>query len=389
MVTAVDHSLSESGPGTRAERIGDWVLIVAFCTAVSVPGILSLRNVGQEMIDSVEQRRLSNSPDWSQNRLSDLPAEIDAYVNDRIGFRRTFIGLYNFYLWQNGTSPNPAVVIGRDNWLYHNGYDDMDDFCGKKHLTPGMRDRWKSDLEARQKWLAERGIKYLFFIAPNKQTIHPEFLPLSFQYCHSQQTTYDQLLETLRGTQVNLLDLREPLLKAAKHDIQYYQQDTHWNDFGRRIAYQQVIDRCRSMFPTAELGPNLDFVEIAEDKPVGDLRHMMGIPGEGPGCRKMVPREFEIEMVSVPPGKYSWPDWHHQAYASPRRPLRLVIFGDSFLADHRLDSWIASHFGRTISLRKMPGFKDLATLKKLVDDERPDLVIDEQVERFIYLGLGN
>ena len=36
---------------------------------------------------------------------------------------------------------------------------------------------WRTAIEGRRDWLAERGVRYVFGLAPNKPSIYPEMLP--------------------------------------------------------------------------------------------------------------------------------------------------------------------------------------------------------------------
>ena len=62
---------------------------------------------------------------------------------------------------------------------------------------------------SRKKWLNERGISYYLIIAPNKQSIYPEFLP---DYFHRGNITtqLDQLTELFaQDTSFHFLDLSD------------------------------------------------------------------------------------------------------------------------------------------------------------------------------------
>jgi len=65
------------------------------------------------------------------------------------------------------------VLLGKDDWLYYAGDHSVDDFRGRYLLSTDELARWHAALKARRDWLALRGIKYRFVIAPNKQSIFP------------------------------------------------------------------------------------------------------------------------------------------------------------------------------------------------------------------------
>ena len=62
--------------------------------------------------------------------------------------------------------------------------------------------RWiMDDLVARRDWLAERGIKYLVVVAPNKNTVYPEMLPGGFEKA-TDDSQLDQLLRYIKKNSI-------------------------------------------------------------------------------------------------------------------------------------------------------------------------------------------
>ena len=383
MLNSADNLPAISDRSTPVAGIFDWIKIAAFCTAITVPGAMALSGAGREAVDGIERRKLANAPDWKSHRLTKMPAEIDAFFNDRIGFRRTFIALHNWYAWQSGVSPIPSIMIGRQNWLYFNGGWEMDDYVGMRPMPSVALERWKTSLEARQKWLSDRKIRYLFLVAPNKQTIHPEFLPIAYDQQHSSHTNFDVLAAAIRGNEkINFMDLRDPLRAEARQKFVYSPQDTHWNHFGQRVVYWEIMGRCRSWFSDEQLGPELRFTEQTVVGPMGgDLRSMLGLPGSEHKTSILV-AEYPEKPRRIPdPSRKPWPPGYTENFENPRRQLRVLLFGDSFLAQDDFKIWIANHFQRTSVIYHATDFEQF---KLIVEEHQPDLVIEECVERNIF-----
>jgi len=131
--------------------------------------------------------------------------------------------------------------------------------------------QWKTYLEERQNRRSARNIKSIFVIAPDKQSIYPEMLPVYLLPKGS--TRVDQLIAYLRETHspANVLDLR-PVLLEAKHDgLVYFPQDTHWNGRGYFAAYRAISRRLQEWFPdlpVQALGTNFDIKRTYN--PLGD-----------------------------------------------------------------------------------------------------------------------
>ena len=63
------------------------------------------------------------------------------------------------------------------------------------------------------------------------------------------KTQLDHLLDYLDGEFAHgILDLRHPLLKAKKKEQLYYRCDTHWNQKGAYIAYENILARISPWF---------------------------------------------------------------------------------------------------------------------------------------------
>ena len=110
--------------------------------------------------------------------------QAEAYTSQHIGFRETFIRLYNQYLWDCYRKTYAQDVVGgKEGWLYYP--QSVRGYYGQELL------RWHSSTdEAREQFdqevkymnwsrsiLKENGVELLVFLAPEKSFLYPEFLP--------------------------------------------------------------------------------------------------------------------------------------------------------------------------------------------------------------------
>ena len=112
------------------------------------------------------------TPGW--NGLRSFLAGLEAYYADHFGFRKTLLHWEHHWkrdLFHESTVSD--VMIGRDGWLFVTGGHMIDDWRGARPLTPRELQEWQTLLEKRRDWLAQRGIKYLFVVAPSKETVYP------------------------------------------------------------------------------------------------------------------------------------------------------------------------------------------------------------------------
>src|SRR5262249_9806633 len=127
-----------------------------------------------------ENRRLAALPklQLKGSVLRPFPAHFEAFYNDRFGFRDVLIRWLTRaeVLWLK-VSSSPEVILGKKGWLFYSELPPGQAARATRPFTAEQLDHWRRMLEARQDWLAQRGIRYLFVIAPDKQTMYPEMLP--------------------------------------------------------------------------------------------------------------------------------------------------------------------------------------------------------------------
>ncbi len=234
-------------------------------------------------------------------------AGLEAYFNDHFGCRKCLVLWNNKWKWElfRDQSLRHESIVGRDGWLYLAECQMVEHYRGVLQLTPQDLSDWQMLLERRRDWLAQRGIKYIFVIAPDKPSIYPEFLPLWLTKVRP-ETKLDQFFAYMRAhSTVEVLDLRAPLIAARKIAPTYFQTGTHWNQFGAFESYQDLIkalskDQLPGLMPvplesfdlTNRLEPGSDLADflgltLTESNAV----HLIPKPGLPPLETSVVPRD--------------------------------------------------------------------------------------------------
>ena len=116
-------------------------------------------------------------------------------------------------------APVPEVIVGSGGWLYYIGAtgDRIIDrhVLGRDPFTRTELERWRTFLLERTRRFRDLGAKYVFVVAPNKESIYPEHLP-SWIGPRVGPTRLDQLIEHMKSVpEVTVIDLRTTL-RAAK-----------------------------------------------------------------------------------------------------------------------------------------------------------------------------
>jgi len=225
--------------------------------------------------------------------------------------------------------------------------------------------------ERRRDWLARRGIKYLFVIAPDKQSIYPEYLP-SWLKPIRRHTKLDQFFTYMRAhSTVTVVDLRPALREAKAIAPTYYQTDSHWNSFGGFVGCEEIIKVLANQMPG--LKPlSLESFEFKNQQfSGGDLSLLLGVRAAEED-RTLVPKTNLPALVqTIRNPKSTVPDCFTD---NSRATGSAAVFRDSFGP-----AWIpflGYHFRRT-GFYFAPGELDT----NIVMRTKPDVVISEIVER--------
>jgi alginate O-acetyltransferase complex protein AlgJ len=365
-------------------KVKDGILISMFVGSIWLP-LVGFLGGWENSEDLGEKRTLSKCPVLGADSLETIPEKFDSFYKDHFGFRNDLIRGHNwirYKLFKGETCGD--VLIGKDGWLFLTKAGIISDYLGQRPLTPEELARWKAALERRQRWLAERGIRYLFVVAPNKAMIYSEMLP-DHIYMNKHKTRVDQLVNYLSETsKVEFLDLRDALIDAKATSLVYHPRDSHWNERGAFVVYREICNRLVKWFP--DICPwSIEDFTITIEKQVGDLATMLGLGGELIlECEVFNPRKernaYRVNLTL--PNQHPWPKHiisdRQVAMENKNAKHRLLFLHDSFGNHGGLQEYISEHFSRSAFV---PVPLDLGCLELMVEQECPDVVIEEIAER--------
>jgi hypothetical protein len=360
-----------------SRRVADAGLILSFLALIGLP---AARNLAGSASAGTENRTLAAMPvlNLQVRNLRPFPERFEAFYRDRFGFRNDLIHwLYVAQARWLGISGSPKVIVGRSGWLF---YDDVPVGCDRANrpLTPGQLSAWQRMLEARRDWLAERGIRFLFVIAPDKQSIYPEYLPQRLCSRHVEGMRLHQFLEHMhQHSNVAVVDLRGPLREAKERERLYHKTDSHWNDRGAFVASQTIVTALAPWFDGMKPSPRTAFRDETS-MGFGDCAYLLSLTDWiGEERLELLPRAAPRTRVTEPSTPGPLPVAAPRVVVEqddPHLPQALVL-RDSF--GEALIPFLAENFRRTVYV-----WQDAPTFDcDLVAKERPDVVIQEMVER--------
>lgn len=361
------------------------ILSVCFLLILVLPVAENLLHFGPHTKLLAEKRRLQKYPvfKWELKAILSYPSGFEAAFNDRFGLRGLLVrsqALAKYY-WLH-ISPSPQVILGRNGWLYL--ASSIDEYRG---ITPLRRVRikqWHKEFRAKKAFLAARGIQYLIVVAPNKETVYPEFLPERITQLR-QKLYMDDLLNSLPANpHLDVLDLREPLIQAKGIGRLYLQTDTHWNQLGAAIASDAIIDRLSSWFPELEPRKNKNAFQTRMRKSGGgDLARLMGLEDRLREETIVVPKASQpLRPAALRSGTKIKGTFSQQVVelAGGTQRRRAIVTGDSFTG--KLFLFLPAHFRRTLNIRPLVSYKD-PFFRSIVETEKPDVYIELVVDRHL------
>ena len=352
-------------------------LVAAFMAAILLPGIGTLIGVDRVSLAG-ENRNLAAAPAWPStwSAARAFPDAFSRYFEDRFAFRARMVRWQARLRFQAlHSSPSSDVVAGRDGWLYYAADGAREDFGRNEPFPSQELETWRLTLQHAQDWLAARGIAYLFVIAPDKHAVYPEFLPGSLHPVRDASRIDDFVRYLARHSTVHVLDLRPALFEAKARERLYHRTDTHWNDRGAYVAYQQILLRLRPGVPSLVPLGREAFEPREVRTPGMDLAGMLGLTDVlGEEDLTLQPRRPRAARTVEP----ARPDPHGMearlVTEIPGSPLpRALIFRDSF--GSALIPFLSEHFSRAVYLWQYD------VDPQIVAAERPDVVIQEWVGR--------
>jgi hypothetical protein len=343
------------------------ILVGLFFGLLWAPLVGTFGHIGQ-VAASDENRALAGFPTLTDDVGTWLafPESFKKYYCDRFGFRKDLIALQAFVKVKAlQTSASPYVVVGKEGWLFYSGARAMDYYRAADPLSEADLQGWLNLHRARNEWLTAHGIAYYVVVAPEKQTIYPEYIPDNIirvgNVSRSQQ--FDAYLAA--KSNIRLIDLSDNLKKAkALYPRIYNQTDSHWNGYGAFLAYRQILGELSKDFPG--LHP-LSQAECTFPMSAGvqDLVRMLGLTLKE-NVYAVMPRSAVAHMVEETPVRVVG------SVSNPRLP-RMVMFRDSFA--NAIAGLMSQHFSRSVYV--WDGKLD----STLIRSENPDLVIAEMAER--------
>ena len=147
-----------------------------------------------------------------------------------------------------GVSNVDTVTAGNDNWLFYSAT--LDNYLGRNLMSDRALFNTRHNLEITQNYLTENNVNFLFTVAPNKNTLYSGNMPYYYGKKESSESNLKNFTSSLKDSKLNYCDLLTKL-KSCDETL-YLEQDSHWNNKGALIAYNEILDKLGKTHETYE-----------------------------------------------------------------------------------------------------------------------------------------
>ncbi|WP_157998031.1 alginate O-acetyltransferase AlgX-related protein [Bizionia argentinensis] len=293
---------------------------------------------------------------------------------ESFGLKTTLVNSYIDFKYQAlRETPMPnKVVKGQNGWYFlGNSYNNiLNNAFGYNYFSTSELKEIANNLNEVKNYLKEQNITFYLVIPPNKNSVYKEQLPFQLK---EQMSNLDVLKDYLKNhINFEVIDLTK-VLKAKKNKNQlFFKTDSHWNDFGAFIGYTETLRYINQDF----IVPNVKLTDYKiEIKSVrqGDIIKMINLDIEESTVTLTKKIASEITFKNI--------DQNYFQMVNPDKKLKVFMHHDSF--SYAWMPYFNESFGEIHYL------KSYALSKKLIEQETPNIVIFEIIERNIDILLNN
>lgn len=307
--------------------------------------------------------------------------EFEDYYNDTFAGRKKIISKY-VKLQKKLKIDAGQYFYGQDGWIFYdsikaNNGNTLVDYYAEVYFDDEELEKMAQGINMAYDFYAKRGIKYVIFVAPNKENIYSEFMPERMRRIRkSDVSRMDLAVEYLqKHTDVNVINFRE-VLTASKHKYGvnlYYPGDSHWNEVGAYVAFEKLSETL-----------SLDGIRGIPRKPL--RKEMIGLKGfYSSDLNRLGGDEdisYSVDFLSGKEGKavVSLDNRFFEVWENPKAPVKktVLMIRDSFgLA---LMPYLDKTFAKNVFAHNR--YNKRHELDRLVDEYKPDIMIEEMVERY-------
>jgi hypothetical protein len=375
---------------TKVEKVEKALFAILFVLTCILPIVLWCFGASAFQATDQEMRKVEAYPGFSKLKFKEGRRQLEQFLIDHFPGREKALLAMNYlrHHWLDISSSK--IVVGKGDWLFYAGDETFEDFLGLRNFSEIELERWTGKRISRSSALRMNGVEYLFLVTPNKSTVYPEMLPKSIQFLKG-PSRLEQIDSVLQNhPNIDYENLKNRLLVKKKQGEQvYWKRDSHFSASGYEVMSDAIYRFAESRLDSSSFANSVPWIRRERRKRNSDGIELLGLSNliQEPPV-ELIEVEFPPNYREVSPLWFDrWTKFSPDHYAHPLVTERksgkgtVIIMGDSFLRSSGLNDRIlpvSLAFKRCICFW---GSLPLSELLEYVEKEKPDLVIEQCVER--------
>ncbi len=337
-------------------------IFVAACLALCLLPFIGM--VAAPTNTTTENRKLASFPEfkeegkWNWEWLS----QAGAYFEEHFAFRPYFVTADSEIMGRIfGVSNMDTVIDGKGGWLYYTAT--LNDYLGTDALSDRGICNALHNLSMMQRYVEDKGAKFLFTAAPNKNSLYGEQMPYYAGRKAGGKKNIELLEPGFEKEKIPYADLFSAF--ENQKETLYLKRDSHWNQKGAVLAYHTMLDAMGVEHDTYETVP-----AVRTKTEYGDLNRMLypesAVPEWNYSYEKELSYQYVTDFKSV---EDAWIQT-----VNDKGKESLLMFRDSFgntLLPLMADTFKDGYFSKSVPY----------PIEEYMNAYHPEKVIVEKVER--------
>ncbi len=357
------------------------VLLVVACAFVLV---FPMTKISSEQASRAENRNLAKFPSLIAEKgfNYEYGKQFELWLNDHFRWRDRALEFHaRAELFLRGKAENEKAMEGEAGWLFYKGDDSIRNFQNCSNFTEEELRIIKEKLERKRDYCASFGARYYVLIAPDKNKVYGEFFPHYYDKVNSIGRG-EQLYRYLQAnSDIKAVYPLSVLLKIKNQNQLYYKGDTHWNQVGAFVGYQELMKLMARDDATLRIFSFSDFEKEMIRTSTGDLQGMLDIRDwkeENPVLKFKTGPLYQEEMADIKMTDFTAAEGRPYLITNqPESDYAVFVFRDSFMGN--MVPFFSQQFKHVEYLWTRDFFKNASALR----EKKPDIVIEEVVERYV------
>ncbi|MCK9423297.1 MAG: hypothetical protein M0Q38_11930 [Bacteroidales bacterium] len=354
------------------------IILLSIPIIIHITGIIKLSPFNKFHKQAVFPHFTFNSLFINKPGEKSFSDSIEQYYSAISGFRELLVPV--FLVVKNEllhVSPYPRkVVYGQNGWFFlGDEYSNViRESKGLINFTEKELRRIHENMLETKEYCRRRNIKFYLAMVPDKSVVYGCYLPIEKA---DRPTKLDQVKSRLKNSDFNVIDLGKDFMKYNNREL-YLKTDSHWNQFGLFIGYQTLMNEIKTDFPDIQVLKLDQFMIDNVEESTGDLTAMISLERKEQQIR-LIPK-FKTETtlgkkkIPVPDGYPFNPKLFERRFFNKNGKYKALIIHDSFFKS--MPKFMKESFRESVFIWCYFNYR-------IIDDEKPDLIIYELAGREI------